>query len=62
MASLILRNIHVAIVKALRMQVPQHGVSPEAKHRNILEKALHEAETLKDFFRRSLMLDSRSRQ
>jgi antitoxin FitA len=41
MASLILRNIHVAIVKALRMQVRQHGVSPEAKHRNILEKALH---------------------
>jgi antitoxin FitA len=40
MASLIVRNIDEAIVKALKIQASQHGVSAEAEHRKILEQAL----------------------
>ncbi len=40
MADLIVRNIDEAIVKALKKRASQHGISAEAEHRQILEKAL----------------------
>lgn len=40
MASLLVRNIDEAIVKALKKRASQHGVSAEAEHRKILEQAL----------------------
>ena len=40
MATLIVRNIDEAIVKALKTRAGQHGVSAEAEHRKILEAAL----------------------
>ncbi len=40
MAKLIVRNIHEAVIKALKMRTSQHGVSAEAEHRKILEQAL----------------------
>jgi antitoxin FitA len=40
MASLIVRNLDEAIVKALKLRASQHGVSAEAEHRKILEQVL----------------------
>ena len=40
MASLIVRNIDDAIVKALKHRASLHGVSAEAEHRKILEQVL----------------------
>jgi antitoxin FitA len=40
MANLIVRNIDETIVKALKKQASNHGVSAEAEHRKILEQAL----------------------
>ncbi|MEO1397209.1 MAG: DNA-binding protein [Cyanobacteria bacterium J06634_5] len=40
MASLIVRNIDEAIVKALKQRASYHGVSAEAEHRKILAQAL----------------------
>jgi|GEM_PF-157218 len=40
MATLIVRNIDDAIVKALKQRASDHGVSAEAEHRKILEQVL----------------------
>lgn len=40
MASLIVRDIDDAVVKALKARAGMHGVSAEAEHRKILESAL----------------------
>lgn len=40
MASLIVRNLDEAVVKALKMRASQNGVSAEAEHRKILEQVL----------------------
>jgi len=40
MANLIVRNIDVAIVNALKKRASLHGVSAEAEHRKILEQVL----------------------
>lgn len=40
MASLIVRNIDDATVKALKQRASRHGVSAEAEHRKILEQVL----------------------
>ena len=40
MASLIVRNIDVEIVEALKQRASRHGVSAEAEHRRILEQVL----------------------
>jgi antitoxin FitA len=50
MASLIVRNIDEAIIKALKLRASQHGISAEAEHRKILEQAysnLKESPSLK---------------
>jgi plasmid stability protein len=40
MATLIVRNVDEAIVKALKQRASRHGVSAEAEHRKILEQVL----------------------
>jgi antitoxin FitA len=45
MASLIVRNLDEAIVKALKLRASQHGVSAEAEHRRILEQVLRPEES-----------------
>ena len=40
MANLIVRNVDDSIVRALKTQAGQHGISAEAEHRLILEAAL----------------------
>ena len=40
MASLIVRNINIEIVEALKQRASRHGVSAEAEHRKILEQVL----------------------
>ena len=40
MASLLVRNIDEAIVKALKQRASRHGTSVEAEHRKILEQVL----------------------
>ncbi|MFC3853984.1 DNA-binding protein [Salinispirillum marinum] len=40
MANLIVRNIDDEVVKALKARAGLHGISAEAEHRKILEKAL----------------------
>jgi plasmid stability protein len=40
MADLIIRNIDIAIVNALRQRASRHGVSAEAEHQKILEQVL----------------------
>ena len=40
MATLIVRNVDEAIVKALREKARRHGVGAEAEHRKILEQVL----------------------
>lgn len=40
MASLVVRNIDDQLVKALKAQAGLNGVSAEAEHRKILERAL----------------------
>jgi antitoxin FitA len=45
MASLIVRNLDEAIIKALKLRASQHGVSAEAEHRRILEQVLRPEES-----------------
>lgn len=40
MATLIVRNVDEAIVKALKQRASRHGVSAEAEHRKIPEQVL----------------------
>ncbi|MGB3613278.1 MAG: hypothetical protein WBA10_05735 [Elainellaceae cyanobacterium] len=40
MANLIVRNIDIAIVAALKQRASRHGLSAEAEHRKILEQVL----------------------
>ena len=40
MASLIVRNVDDEIVRALKIQASQKGISAEAEHRNLLADAL----------------------
>lgn len=40
MATLIVRNVDEAIVKALKQRASRHGVSAEAEHCKILEQVL----------------------
>ncbi len=40
MANLIVRNVDEAIVMALKAKAGQEGISAEAEHRKILERAL----------------------
>lgn len=40
MAQLIVRNIDEKVVRALKRRAAAHGVSAEAEHRELLEKAL----------------------
>ncbi len=40
MANLIVRNINDDIAHALKVRASQHGISAEAEHRQILERAL----------------------
>jgi len=40
MANLVVRNIDDRIVKALKAKAGQEGISAEAEHRKILERAL----------------------
>ena len=40
MANLIVRNIDDDIAHALKVRASQHGISAEAEHRQILERAL----------------------
>ncbi len=40
MANLIVRNVDVAVVKALKQRASLHGISAEAEHRKILEQVL----------------------
>ena len=40
MANLLVRNIDDAIAEALTQRARQHGISAEAEHRRILERAL----------------------
>jgi plasmid stability protein len=40
MPNLLVRNVDEDIVMALKAQAGEHGVSAEAEHRRILEKAL----------------------
>lgn len=40
MANLIVRNVDEAIVTALKARAGQEGISAEAEHRKILERAL----------------------
>lgn len=39
MATLIVRNVDEAIVKALKQRASRHGVSAEAEHRKITAKS-----------------------
>ena len=40
MANLVVRNIDIEVVKALKLRAGKHGVSAEAEHRRILESVL----------------------
>ena len=40
MASLVVRNVDDEIVRALKIQASQKGISAEAEHRNLLADAL----------------------
>ena len=40
MANLVVRNIDIEVVKALKARAGKHGVSAEAEHRKILETVL----------------------
>ena len=40
MASLIVRNVDDEVVRALKIQASQKGISAEAEHRNLLADAL----------------------
>lgn len=40
MANLVVRNIDDEVVRALKARAGLHGISAEAEHRRILEKAL----------------------
>lgn len=40
MANLVVRNIDIEVVRALKARAGKHGVSAEAEHRRILESVL----------------------
>lgn len=44
MAQLLVRNISEALAKSLKQRAAEHGVSAEEEHRQILQRALAEAD------------------
>ncbi len=49
MATLVVRNVDAAIVKALKERAGKHGTSAEAEHREILKEALGRRPKKKSF-------------
>lgn len=49
MATLVVRNVNAAVVKALKERAGKNGRSAEAEHREILEDALLEGRKKKSF-------------